>query len=385
MRIYITHCSARKNPSLKGSRRKVTSDVLYTSPRIKAFMRRCQQTGVNWAILSDKHGIVFPDQKHGWYEKSPDEVKPTEFHELLENFDRQLRRYSEILFYRPNPVRFHGVYRRILKKTRHHARVKQFSRVDQIMPDGATTKACGWLHQQLKRLPPIRYPFAEEDFPDNGVYFFYEKGESWGHGGRGSRIVRIGTSKEGNFKSRIGDHYLWGDSKMKFGRNGAAPRDRSIFRRNLGRALLWRDQDGYLKLWDTSFTTRVNRRKYGKRRDIRKEKQIEKKVTRLLRRNFSFKFILLEGQARRMGTKGLESRLIGTVARCAYCFPSRNWLGLSSPKEQIKNGKLWLIHHRDSDGIAPLDRQAIRKAISKTRQWLKDEERARFRRSPNGV
>ena len=102
---------------------------------------------------------------------------------------------------------------------------------------------CKWLHIQLERLPMIKFPFKLEQLPDNGIYFLYEEGESWGHGGFKPRIVRIGTHKNGNFRSRIREHYLLDESKMNFDSNKAAPRERSIFRKHIGRALLNKSQD----------------------------------------------------------------------------------------------------------------------------------------------
>ena len=70
--IYLTHCSSRKNASLKGTNRKVTPDVLYTSNRIQRFMRTCVKKDVNWAIFSDKYGICYKNTRNSWYEKAPD-------------------------------------------------------------------------------------------------------------------------------------------------------------------------------------------------------------------------------------------------------------------------------------------------------------------------
>ncbi len=76
---------------------------------------------------------------------------------------------------------------------------------------------CKWLHIQLEQITVIKFPFKLEDLPENGIYFFYEDGEIWGHGGIKPRIVRIGTHKDGNFRSRIKEHYLLDESKMNFG------------------------------------------------------------------------------------------------------------------------------------------------------------------------
>ena len=53
---------------------------------------------------------------------------------------------------------------------------------------------CQWLHERLEALPLVQFPFDPERLPDNGIYFFYEQGETWGHGGRRPRIVRVGDA-----------------------------------------------------------------------------------------------------------------------------------------------------------------------------------------------
>ena len=176
--------------------------------------------------------------------------------------------------------------------------------------------------KRLHNLPGISWPFALHQLHRNGIYFFCEKGESWGHGGDRPRIVRVGTHREGNFRSRMADHYVLNERKMIFNKDQVPPKDRSIFRKNIGRALLHHDGDPYEALWEIDFTTRDSRETDGSRRDVEKEKQIEREVTRILRETFTFRWIELEGQDRRMGSKGLEALLIGTLARCGECCPS---------------------------------------------------------------
>lgn len=124
MRIYVTYCSAQKDDSLKNTGIGVTPDILYTSKkRIRPFMDKCKEKGVRWAIFSDLYGIWFPEEKHAWYEKSPDDVTESEFQALLENFDKRLQKYDEIYFYRPSTVCFHSLYKRLLNETKLRARV----------------------------------------------------------------------------------------------------------------------------------------------------------------------------------------------------------------------------------------------------------------------
>ncbi|MGD0318948.1 MAG: hypothetical protein ABSB56_04570 [Nitrososphaerales archaeon] len=243
-----------------------------------------------------------------------------------------------------------------------------------------TTSSCEWLHRKLAELPsPIRFPFELKDLPKNGIYFFYEDGEKWGHGSGEPRIVRIGTHKDGNFQSRISEHYLVkGASAMSFTKDNPAPKDRSIFRKNLGRAILNKDKDQYLEEWNIDFTTHQNKVDFGSKRDIEKERSLESQITKVLRSSFSFRFILFEGEAERMGSEGLESRLISTVARCGLCSSSKGWLGRQSPDKRISNGKLWLVQHLKSNGLDTKDEHAVAAVVEKTKQWIDKHERGKY-------
>lgn len=87
MKIYITHCSAKKDDSLKNTGRKVTPDKLYIATPTQRFMSKCKEKKVNWAIFSDLYGVWFPDIEHEWYEKDPDTVTEQEFRNLVKDFD----------------------------------------------------------------------------------------------------------------------------------------------------------------------------------------------------------------------------------------------------------------------------------------------------------
>lgn len=229
------------------------------------------------------------------------------------------------------------------------------------------SELCRWLHEQLEQTPLFKFPFKLEQLPRNGIYFFYEQGEVWGHEGNKSRIVRIGTHRDGNFRTRIAEHYLLDESKMNFGRDKAKPSDRSIFRKNIGRALLNLRGDNYLQIWEIDYMYRKKRELCGHLRDIKKEKEIESEITGILRENFSFRFVELSRQRERMGKGGLESSLIGTIARCQLCKPSKDWLGNHSPKKNIRTSGLWLVQHLSADEINRNDKKIIGDAIRKQR------------------
>ena len=229
------------------------------------------------------------------------------------------------------------------------------------------SETCKWLHEQLELLPTLKYPFDLKLLPNNGVYFFYEEGENACHGSGiiTPRIVRIGTHKENNFRPRISEHFLLKQSLMQFTQGNSKPSDRSIFRKNIGRALLNKQGDfDYLKVWDIDFTSLKKRQQNSHLRNIEKEKDVESQITDLLRKTFCFKFIPLDGQEQRIGKAGIESRLIGTVSNCKLCNPSRNWLGRYSPKPEINGGKLWLYQHLDSDGLTESDKATLSRVMA---------------------
>ena len=213
------------------------------------------------------------------------------------------------------------------------------------------SEVCRLVHEKLAQLPLVKSPFDADKLPFTGIYFFYESGEVWGHGSKHDRIVRTGSSKPGNLRSRIKEHYLLDERKMDFDRGAPKPSDRSIFRKNIGRALLNRDGDDYLRLWDVDFTTRKNRDQFAHLRDMDKERALEAEITRILRCRFSFRFITMEGEAVTMGRKGLEGFIIGTLGSCRLCAPSDRdspydvpGLGLAPRVESWRLAPFWDRH-----------------------------------------
>lgn len=230
---------------------------------------------------------------------------------------------------------------------------------------------CEWIHRKLEELPIMKYPFDLIKLPLNGIYFFYEEGENNTFNGK-NRIVRVGTHKNNNFRTRINDHFLFNERKMNFNEMKPAPKDRSIFRKNLGRAIIKRDSDNYMHIWNIDFTTRKNRELYGYRRDIEKEKALELQITEILRNNFSFRFIIVDELVDRMGGEGLESSLIGTVAYCPSCKPSLTWLGKFHPNKEIQQSGLWQIQNLNSPPINEEEKEKIEYAIIRTKEWMND-------------
>ncbi len=131
MKIYITHCCAKKEETLKNTDTEVNPDQLYTATPTQRFMKKCKEHNVEWAIFSDLYGVWFPYKKNKWYEKHPKNVSEEEFKLLLNDFDKKLQKYDEIWFYY-NPGRFHSLYKRLLEKSDLREKVVTFSHLCEI-------------------------------------------------------------------------------------------------------------------------------------------------------------------------------------------------------------------------------------------------------------
>ncbi len=114
-----------------------------------------------------------------------------------------------------------------------------------------------------------------------------------------------------------------------------------IFRKNIGRALLNKENNPFLEFWELDLTTKENKDKYSAQVDLNKQKEIEKKVTKCIQENFSFVVFEVNDKDERLS---LESKIISTISSCKYCKATDNWLGKFSPKEKIRDSGLWLVN-----------------------------------------
>ena len=131
MRVFVTHCCAKKNNALKGTTNKVSPGELYTAAPTLRFIKKCTERGVEWAIFSDLYGIWLPSERHEWYEKNPSRVNEQEFAALVKDFDGKLAAFSEIWFYH-NPGRFHKLYKRLLQESALKDKIKPFTHLNEI-------------------------------------------------------------------------------------------------------------------------------------------------------------------------------------------------------------------------------------------------------------
>ncbi len=198
---------------------------------------------------------------------------------------------------------------------------------------------CPEVHALVRSLPRYQFPFDPQSLPENGIYLLFERGER-AHGGE--RIVRVGTHRgHGKLRSRLQEHFL------------KENKDRSIFRKNLGRAMLAQRNDPFVEQWEWDLTTSEDKRNYADLLDKTRQAAIESEISARLRNSFSFSVIEVAGKESRMA---LEAALIATVAACPDCHPSQSWFGNYAPDARIRDKGLWQVQHLKGD---PLTREQL--------------------------
>jgi hypothetical protein len=178
----------------------------------------------------------------------------------------------------------------------------------------------------------------KNQLPESGIYLFFEKGELIQIDGKiHDRIVRVGTHiKNGNFPGRIRQHY-GNKGDLMGNKNG------SVFRKHLGGAIMRKENpdDPRLSEW---------LKQMGK-----SYPDIEEKVSRILRENFTFICFSVDTKEERLS---LESALISLLVKYPLSKPSDGWLGRFADSPVIRNTGLW--NTRETDAIPITIGQLIR-------------------------
>lgn len=192
-------------------------------------------------------------------------------------------------------------------------------------------KVCEALHKLLNDADLVNRYHYDDDFdriPKHGVYFIFERGE-FAHGSM-DRIVRIGTHTGiNNLRKRIKEHYI------------TENKDRSIFRKNVGRAIINQTGDDQLLAdWNINITKRVNKEQYPRLINNPDIQAVENQVSDYIINNTSFAVIPLMYYL-----SVWEQKLIATVSLCKECKGSDRWLGELTPIKKIRDSGLWLVQH----------------------------------------
>jgi len=316
---------------------------LYTSPLFKSAYRYATSLKPDTIfILSAKYGLLSCDKVIAPYDETLNDMKASEVEAWAKTVLTELTQKTDLkkdrfVFLAGNRYRKY-----VIPHLQHYSIPmeglgigKQLSWLKSKVSNGSF---CADLHALLGNAERHLFLFDSKAIPKNGIYVLFEKGEK-GHGT--DRIVRIGTHTGTNqLQSRLHQHFL------------KENKDRSIFRKNIGRATLNKANDVFLEQWEWDLTSSGNKKKYSPCLNFTRQAEVEAQVSDYIRKHFSFVVFEVQDKERRLE---LESRLISTVSRCESCGPSGSWLGLHSPKQKIRESGLWLVNELYKDPLREED------------------------------
>lgn len=335
MKVVLISCASKKlNVKSKAKE-------LYVSPLFKLNLKYAESLNPDKIfILSAKHGLLRLDEEVKPYDETLNKIRDFEIKIWADKVLNKLSLLSdlkkdEFIFLAGEKYRKH-----LLPGVRNFKIPLEGLGIGKQLKflKEHTKNFCPSVHKLFNSLERHKFPFDKEKIPLNGVYILFQKGEL-AHSG--DRIVRVGThTGQNQLLSRLDQHFV-NENK-----------DRSIFRKNIGRALLNREKDPYLKVWELDLTTKESRGKFGDLVDKEKQDKIEKQVSEFIQDNFSFAVIKVDGKNERLS---MESKVIFTLSLCKECTPSIGWLGLFSPKEKIRDSGLWLVNELYKEPLSEKD------------------------------
>jgi hypothetical protein len=189
------------------------------------------------------------------------------------------------------------------------------------------------IHDLLAQLPRFSAAFSALDLPKNGVYVFYEVGETFEDR---DRIVRIGTHVgAGRLAKRLKLHY-------------AGRARRSVFRRNVGNALV---RAGLVE-GISSNAAPFGSDQFGT--------ELEKAISTRFAVTFTFSVVRIDEMSDRLR---LEAGLIASLSSETAVPPSSNWLGHHSTVAAVRAYGLWNKNHVGGIPLSVTDLELLRQAI----------------------
>lgn len=177
------------------------------------------------------------------------------------------------------------------------------------------------------------------DWPNRGVYFFFEANQFRSDSGEGLRVTRVGTHALKN-KSKT---TLWNRLSQHRGtiKNGAGNHRGSIFRLLVGTALIHRDNLS-ISTWGQGNSAT---------QEIKKEEvQLEQFVSKVIG-EMPFLYLSINDDANPESLRGYIERnsisLLSNFNKPILDSASNDWLGNDCNRQKVKMSHLWNQNHVD--------------------------------------
>ena len=190
------------------------------------------------------------------------------------------------------------------------------------------------------------------NWPDRGVYFFFEPGEVRSDSGEGPRVVRVGThATTAGSKSR-----LWGRLSQHRGTAGSGGGNHrgSIMRLLVGVALKTRSAMDHMDTWGTGQNATKACVKLGVTSSElrRREHVLETAVSEYIRA-MPFLWVDIGDASDPKSDRGLIERnsigLLGNYLRTPIDPASKKWLGTFCDRERVRGSGLWNNNYVDEE------------------------------------
>ena len=182
------------------------------------------------------------------------------------------------------------------------------------------------------------------EWPDRGVYFFFEEGEHLKDQKGISRVVRVGThaitiGAQATLWQRLRQHK--GNENGNFGENGGNHRG-SIFRKLLGEAII-NNENLKCDTWGEGSNAPVNTRE--------REHFVEEMVSHYIRNEMPFIFLEINDDPNPTSGRALIERnsiaLLSNFEEDSIHPPSEDWLGYDLDRDRVQKSGLWNQNHVD--------------------------------------
>ena len=210
---------------------------------------------------------------------------------------------------------------------------------------------CLELHKLFNGMKRLSAKDIDKIKIENGIYIFFEKGEKYHDY---DRIVRVGTDTgQNNLKSRLVQHYI------------KENKDRSIFRKNIGRAILNRDGSPLLAYWNKDLTKKENKDKFFNQELSDKQKLLEKVVSDYLDKNMTFVVFQVDLKSERLR---LESGIISALYHSEDFKASCGWLGNYVPQmrnNNVQKSGMWLSQGLKARPLTEEEFQTLKRKCEK--------------------
>jgi len=287
-------------------------------------------------VLSAKHGLVSLAEKLEPYEETLNSKTSAELSAWGSNTARQLSKQFNLKttefiilagknYYQPLQPYLSKITLPLLSLPMG----ERLARLDSLLNAGkqitGPNSICARLHTLFNAMPRFTWDTIDNIDFDNGIYILFEKGETYGSL---DRIVRVGTHKsDGRLRPRLKDHFV------------RENKDGSIFRKNIGKAILNKNRHPYLDVWKENTGKPENILRLGSRYDPVFQEKVEKRVTEYMSGHFSFICFPVETEQARLR---LEEGIIAALHQAPDFIASAGWRGKYSTEYEIVQSGLWL-------------------------------------------